>query len=130
MALADTTFLIDLLADEPDAVAKLDQLIETGEPLWTPTITLHELYYGARLHEQHERETDRIQELEAALPPVDFTAKAARLSGKNEARMEKEGHPPGRADVQIAGIALSRGEAVVTRDARFADIQGLLVEGY
>ncbi len=130
MAVADTTFLIDLLADDEGATSKLDELITTGEPLWTPSIALHELYYGARLHARHERETQRIQELEAALPPMPFTAKAAHLSGQHEAAMERDGNPPGRADIQIAGIALARGDPVVTRDARFTDVEGLQVDPY
>lgn len=130
MAVADTSFFVDLLADEAGAVNKLDELVEVGEPLWTPTIALHELFYGARLHEHSEREVERIREVQAALPPLEFTAEAARIAGRLEAEMEKDGARPGRADVQIAATALAHGDAVLTRDARFEAIEGLRVERY
>lgn len=130
MALADTTFFIDLMAQTHGAVAKLDELVELGEPLWVPSIALHELYYGANQHARADRETDRIRELERALPPVGFPPAAARIAGRIEARMQADGERPGRADVQIAATALARGEAVVTRDERFEAIDGLELERY
>lgn len=130
MALADTTFFIDLMAETDGAVAKLDELIELGEPLWVPSIALHELYDSAHLHTKADRETDRIRELERALPPVGFTPDAARIAGRIEAEMQADGERPDRADIQIAATALARGEAVVTRDERFEAIEGLQVERY
>lgn len=130
MAVADTSFLIDVLADDPGAVAKLDELIEIGEPLWTPAIALHELVYGAHLHEESQREVRRVRELAEALPPVAFTADAARIAGRIEAEMEADGDRPGRADVQIAATAIARGDAVLTRDERLAAIDELRVESY
>lgn len=130
MVLADTAFFIDLLVEEDEAVAKLDQLIEIGEPIWIPSIALHELYYGAHLHAEAERERDRIRELERAIPPVPFDAEAARAAGRIEATEEQAGRAPGRADVQIAATALSRGEPVLTRDAWFETVDGLRVETY
>lgn len=130
VAIADTSFLIDLLIDRGEAAGKLDELIEIGEPLWVPAISLHELYYGAGLHEASEREHERVRRLEQALPPVPFTAEAARLAGRIEAEMERVGDRPSRADVQIASIALARGEALVTADGGFEHIEGLSLESY
>lgn len=130
MALADTSFLVDLLAGDEGALAKLDQLIQIGEPLWVPAIALHELYDGAGLHQEAEREVERIRKLEGALPPVAFTADAARSAGRIEAAMEQEGRRPSRADVQIAATAIARGEPLVTADHGFEEIEGLQLEAY
>lgn len=130
MALADTSFLVDLLAGDEGASAKLDQLIEVGEPLWVPAIALHELYYGAGLHEEAEREVERIRKLEGALPPVAFTAEAARTAGWIEADGESSGRRPSRADVQIAATAVARGEPLVTADEGLDRIEGLQTERY
>lgn len=130
VAIADTTFLIDLLLGDDGAVDRLDRMIEIGEPLWIPSIALHELYYGAHLHAEADRETARIREMERALPPVGFPAEAARIAGRVEASMAGDGNRPGRADVQIAATALARGDAVVSRDERFGEIDGLRVESY
>lgn len=130
MTLADTAFFIDLMLDDEGAVAMLDHLIEIGEPLWVPAITLHELYYGANLHENVDSEVARVRRIERAIPPVAFTAEAARIAGRVEAEMERAGQRPGRADVQIAAMGLARGEAVLTRDARFDAVDGLQVRAY
>lgn len=130
MALVDTSFIIDLLDDDPDAVGKLDELIEIGESLWVPGIALHELYYGAYLHDEPEEEVARIRELEEALLPIGFSSQAAQLAGRIEANMETEGQRPGRADVQIAASAIEKGQALVTADGRFAEIEELRVESY
>lgn len=130
MALVDTSFIIDLLDDDPDAVGKLDELIEIGESLWVPAIALHELYYGAYLHDEPEEEVARIRELEEALLPIVFSSQAAQLAGRIEANMEAEGQRPGRADVQIAASAIEKGQALVSGDGRFAEIEGLRVESY
>lgn len=130
MALADTSFFIDLLNGEPGAKEKLDELIELGEPLWVPAIALHELYYGAYLHANAEEEEQRIRELERALPPVGFSPGAARIAGDLEARQERRGDRTGRADLQIAAIALHRSEPLIARDGDYDGIDGLRVEEY
>ena len=49
MPTLDTSFLIDLIRQKPEAMAKINELIEVGIPLVTPTINILELYRGAFL---------------------------------------------------------------------------------
>lgn len=130
MVVADTSFLIDVLAGRATAREKLDDLLERQQPVWIPAPALHELYYGARLHRKSAAERKRVEELERAMPPISFDAAAGKLAGILEAELELEGKRPGRVDIQIAAIALVRGEAVVTGEKRFPGPKGLPVERY
>lgn len=130
VVVADTSFLIDVLTGDVKAKAKLEEFVTRQEPVWIPSPALHELYYGARLHRRHEQELRRIEGLERAVPPLAFDAAAARRGGILEARLELVGKRPSRADVQIAAIALVRGESVVSRDRAFASFDDLEVERY
>lgn len=49
MPTLDTSFLIDLIRQKPEAMAKINELIEVGIPLVTPTINILELYRVAFL---------------------------------------------------------------------------------
>ncbi|MBW3583817.1 MAG: PIN domain-containing protein [Euryarchaeota archaeon] len=130
MTIADTTFIIDILSGDTNALNKLDDLVARNEPLWMPAVVLHELEYGAGLHHDPEAERARIQSLEAALPVVPFDAAQARIAGDLEARLELAGKRPGRVDVQIAALAQTRGESVLTRDERFPHTDEVRIERY
>lgn len=130
MAVADTTFVIDLLVGDEGALRKLDELVARSEALWLPAVALHELEYGASLHRDAARERQRIRELEAAMPVVPFDAAQARIAGEMEAALELAGKRPGRVDVQVAALGRLRGEPVLTRDRRFPKADGVRVENY
>ena len=42
----DSTYLFDLMADDPDAFEKGVELVERGEVQWLPTPVVAEAYYG------------------------------------------------------------------------------------
>ncbi len=130
MAVADTSFLIDLMREDPQAVAKLESYTERSVSLWIPAPALHELYYGARRHPEHEREIARIETLEHAVPALPLGPQDARRAGILEAELEADGVPLGIEDVRIAAIALGRGQPVVTRDGGYDRIEGLQVDAY
>jgi predicted nucleic acid-binding protein len=130
LAIADTTFVIDVLAGDAGALRKLDELAARNEALWLPAVALHELEYGAGLHRDPQKERRRIREVEGAMPVASFDAAQARLAGEMEAALEKEGKRPGRVGVQVAALGRLRGEAVLTRDRRFPTWGGVRVERY
>lgn len=130
MAVADTTFVIDVLAGDAGALRKLDELVGRSEPLWMPAVVLQELEYGATLHRDADRERARIRAVESAMPVVPFDAAQARTAGEMEGALERAGKRPGRVDVQVAALGRLRGEPVLTRDRRFPKVDGVRVEGY
>lgn len=130
MAVADTTFVIDVLSGDAGALRKLDELVARNEALWLSAVSLHELEYGAGLHREPAKERARIREIESAMPVVPFDAAQARIAGEMEAELEGAGKRPGRVDVQIAALGRVRGEPVLTRDRRFPSGAGVRVESY
>jgi hypothetical protein len=130
VAVADTSFVIDVLSGDEGALRKLDELVGRREALWMPAVVLHELEYGAALHRDAKRERARIRQVEGAMPVVPFDAPQARLAGEMEAELEKAGKRPGRVDVQIAALGRLRAEPVLTRDRRFPKLHGVRTEAY
>lgn len=99
-------------------------------PLYLPAPALHELYYGAARASRRDDGMARIGVLERSMLVLPFDMGAARIAGTLEADLEAGGRKPGRADVQIAAMALAHGERVLTRDRRFPRAHGLTVESY
>jgi tRNA(fMet)-specific endonuclease VapC len=99
----------------------------------TSSITLGELYYGARrLAGGGDSLVGRI---EATLLPnlavLPFDSPAARHYGELRAELEHAGTPIGDADMRIAAIARANDLTVVTNNTRhFERVAGLPVENW
>ena len=99
----------------------------------TSSITVGELYYGARrLADGGDSLVGRI---EATLLPnlvvLPFDSAAARHYGELRADLERAGTPIGDADMRIAAIARANALTVVTNNTRhFARVAGLPVENW
>lgn len=130
MTVADTSFLIDVMRGSGPAVQFAERLHERGESVWVPAPVLHELHYGARRSRDPAAESRRLEHLVRSLPVLPLDAESARLAGTLEADLEKRGRRPNRTDVQIAAIALARGESVTTADGAFPRAPGLRLETY
>ena len=133
MYLLDTDILSNVLKPSPSTglVAKLASV--PSEQLFTSSITLGELVYGASRLEARSRELlERIDQLLLASPPVlPFDAAAARRYGELRAGLERRGTPLAEADLRIAAIALAVGLTVVTGNVRhFQRVPGLSVENW
>ena len=99
----------------------------------TSSITLGELYYGARrLGAAGEALALRIQEtLARSLVVLPFDAPAAVRYGALRAELEAAGTPIGDADTRIAAIALEHGLVLVSGNLRhFRRVPGLAVEDW
>jgi tRNA(fMet)-specific endonuclease VapC len=99
----------------------------------TSSITLGELYYGARrLADAGETLLGRI---DATLLPnlavLPFDVEAAKRYGELRADLERAGTPIGDADMRIAAIAKANELAIVTGNVRhFQRVTGLAVENW
>jgi len=131
--LFDTDVLSNLLRRAPShALLRRLALTPVAEQA-TSSITLGELYYGARrLAAGGESLVERI---DSALLPnlavLPFDVQAARRYGELRAELERAGTPIGDADMRIAAIARTHGLTVVTANARhFQRVAGLPVENW
>ena len=127
MAVLDSSFLIDVLRNRHGAVRLLAEL-EQRESLFVPSLAVMGLWEGVLRGRFPATERRRVEELFAAASILDFDARAAKRAA--ELAVELTHLPLEPEDVMIAAIALVRGEKLVTRDAHYARVPGLVVVKY
>lgn len=121
MTIADTDVLIDSLRGAQPATAQVRTELERGS-LCTTVISRFELLSGART----PRQEATIRELLAAIVSLPVDEEAADRAAQVRRSLERFGEPIGMADSLIAGIALARGAALLTRNRRhFGRVPGL-----
>ncbi|MCI4320145.1 MAG: PIN domain-containing protein [Thermoplasmata archaeon] len=120
--LLDTNFLIDLLDGRPEAVDLAAEIDREGSRPRLPAPALFELWRGAARAVRRENERTRIEELVAAFEAVEFDSADARSAGFLQAELARSGKILGTVDVQLAGMALARAEALVTGDRALAQV--------
>lgn len=124
MKVADTDVLIDFLRGAEPAAARVAEALEAGAALATTTITRFELMAGAR----GKRQRAAVQALLAALPALPLDTGAADRAAEVRRELESRGEDIGMADSLIAGIVLTHGAQLLTRNRRhFERVPGLSV---
>jgi Predicted nucleic acid-binding protein, contains PIN domain len=73
----DTTFLIDLMKEDPAAVKKLKELERDKITQNIAALTLYELYGGILLSTKPEKEKRKVLDTLASMNILDLTAKSA-----------------------------------------------------
>ena len=121
MIVADTDVLIDALGGHEPALGQVDRELARGR-LASTTITAFELLSGARTDSERERVSTLLDAL--ALLPLDTPASQSASAVRTE--LESRGQGIGMADYLIAGICLSRGLPLLTRNrGHFQRVTGL-----
>lgn len=108
----DACFLIDLLAEDAGAVAKLDEI--NDELLVVPTLVYTEVGIGIDPTTSTGQQFDNILD---NIPLVPYDDEAARRAVDIQRDLSKNGEAIGAVDAMIAGIAVARDEPIVTRNA-------------
>jgi predicted nucleic acid-binding protein len=126
VAVLDTSFLIDLEADEPRAWARLEGLTAAAAPFRVPAAVWIE--YLAPMSPAERSDAARALESLVQFVPLDrgIADRAATL----QAEMLERGKPLAWHDLQVAATALEVQEEVVSNDARFRDVPGIAVRGW
>jgi predicted nucleic acid-binding protein len=120
LTICDTDVLVDALRGRGESERVADEL-RAGR-LATTAISLFELLAGAK----EGPEKGRVVALLAPLPILPFDELAAAHAARARIDLERRGLAIGMADLQIAGICLSREMRLWTRDrAHFERIEGL-----
>ena len=107
----DASFLIDLLADDAGAIAKLDEI--NDGLLTVPTLAYTEVGIGI---DPGSTAANRFESVMDRLTLVPYDAEAARRAVDVQRHLLARGTPIGAVDVMVAGIAVARDEPVVTRN--------------
>ena len=129
MPLADTSFLVDLMRRDRDALNLYLNFEQQGIALSTTAITAMELFKGAYVSGNRNNlvKVRTILELFTLLP-VDETVYEA--FGRIAAGLCISGNPIGDFDEVIAAIALCNDGEIITRDRHFEKIPELTVIPY
>lgn len=116
MTIADSDVLIDFLSNVEPSASHVARELERGR-LVTTAINRFELLSGART----ERQERTIRELLAVLPTLPINEITADRSAEVRRKLESAGLAIGMADSLIAGVALSQGAVLLTRNRRHFD---------
>jgi len=132
MVCIDTTFVADLIRGNPDAEKKLNDLAKDGDDPFITVITIAELFYGALISKNAEKEKAKIKQVLEDFPIAEMDEYGAEKFGDILNALEKAGQKIADRDIMIAAIALSRGEKIiVTRNRKdFERIPNLKVVSY
>ena len=102
--------------------------------LWVSVMSAAELFHGywrADHPSRRARREEFVEALLAAIPVLPITLATARVVGRIDAQLTAEGQRIPTSDLLIAATALSRGDAIVTGDARHFDrVTGLTVHRF
>ena len=127
----DTTFLIDLMKDDPAAVKRLKELEKDKIRQNIASPTLYELYVGILLSSKPEKEKRKVLDTLASMNILGLTAKSAAKAGEVQGKLIREGKMIDPEDAMIAGIALHNKEIVLTKNVEhFSRILALITETY
>jgi tRNA(fMet)-specific endonuclease VapC len=128
----DTEFLIELKADNPDAIEYATELEDTNVPTRIPSVVLEELYVGVGAGDSGHHNSREYERLVGDKPVVPLDENIARRAGILEGEHISSDSKPqlGSNDAVVAATGLTYSEAVVTDDDDFQAVDGLLVEKY
>jgi len=129
--IADTSFLIDIMKSDKDAIRKAEEIEKKGNTIAVTSITIFELFIGVSLSIKQDQERNKINRILNGLSIISFDEDSAREAGKIYAQKRKNGAAIEPEDSMIAGICSRRNEILITRNIKhFSDIEGLRVESY
>lgn len=130
MVCVDSDFIADLDRGKAAAFAKLDELEQRGEVVYTTAINVAELYHGANNSSQSiEQAISKVEKILDKFLILDLDYKSAKTWGRLAKQLKSNGI--GELDLFIASIALSNKQSLLTRNSKhFERVLGLTVESW
>lgn len=126
----DTSFIIDFLKHDKDAVNKMKGFLERNEPIKTTTISVFEVWQGT-LDIGNDSEKEKIEKFLSSIGLLVFDIESAKRAGTIYSGLKSKGELIEGEDCMIAGITLNLNEVLLTRNKKhFEKIQGLKIESY
>lgn len=128
LSLDTSEIVAGLRSRSPGERTAFDTARERAIPLVVSAVAVHELVSGALGSARPAFQMDLLASYLGDIQQEDFTPDDATASGRLRAALKRQGAPIGDIDTLIAGQALARGWAVVTRNIRhFGRVEGLVL---
>jgi tRNA(fMet)-specific endonuclease VapC len=129
--IADTSFIIDIMARDPAAIRKAGALEETDLSIVIGTPTVFELFAGVALSRKQEEEKSKIITSLSSISLLSLDSSSASAGGLIYGEKLRAGRTIDPEDAMIAGIAKVNAQRVLTRNTKhFSDIEGVNIESY
>lgn len=128
MKCLESSFLVDLLRKDPEAIGKARQLEASGERLCIAAPSLAEILQGA--HYRGGVSLRETTEVLSGLEVLDINETAAAEAGRLGAELLRRGLGVPMVDLLIAAAARANQATLITRDGAFSRIPDLAVETY
>lgn len=122
--LLDTNIVIAIFAQE----AVIQQRLSEAEAVFVPSIAIGELYYGAYKSGRVDANIARLGNFIAENTVLECDTLTADYYGRIANLLRQKGRPIPDNDKWIAAIAMQHQLTLVSRDAHFQEVDGLLVE--
>lgn len=127
----DTSFVIDILHDDPDALAYLDIMEKENRPEKVASVTVLELYEAVPQLNVPEKRQQKILDVLDTRHTIAADETVMQKAGKILGTLLSRGEEIDREDCIIGATALLNEEPVVTRNGdHFERIDGLEVKTY
>ena len=122
--LLDTNIIIALFANE---IKIVDQLKEI-ENVFTPSIALGELYFGASKSKNVKENIERIKSFANNISILSCDSETAQHYGTIKSQLKIKGKPIPENDIWIAAIAKQYNLTIITRDDHFKLVDEITLE--
>ncbi len=117
----DTSFIIDILRGDEDAVAFLDISEKEKRPEKISSVTVLELYEGVARSSTPQKQQQQVLSVLDTKHVVEADAAVMRKAGKLSGQLISQGNQIEREDCVIAATAVLEDEPVVTRNENHFD---------
>lgn len=122
--LLDTNIVIALFQGEQPILDKINQI----KSVFTPSIVVGELYFGAFKSSKIKENVARINEFALKNDILSCDQHTAKFYGEIKTGLKSIGKPIPENDIWIASIALQYNLTLITRDSHFNYVPGLSFE--
>ena len=122
--LLDTNIIIALFAQE----ASIQEYLRQATAVFSSSIVLGELYYGAERSIHVAENIQRINEFASTTGVIGCNQETARQYGRIKNALRAKGRPIPDNDIWIAAQALQHQLTLVARDDHFQEIDAISLE--
>ena len=130
MVCLDTSFLVDLVRENPAAEKKLQYYRDRNEPLTTTAISAAELFEGA-YSTRGKRDLEQVRSILEHMQLLDLSIPVCERYGKLVNQLSSKGLLIGDLDVIIASASIVHRQILLTKNKRHFDrIPELLTESW